>query len=121
MVPVPFTLDSFRAAGTANEAAIPVEESLAAMFLVSGGEDRVWPIKVAPLMGEMIVARLKAHQYRFPVEHWSYPAAGHSIRMFYMRGPILSGGGGTPKANAAAMADLTPRLFGFLKQYLAGN
>jgi dienelactone hydrolase len=121
MVPVPFTLDSFRAGGTANEAAIPVEESLAAMFLVSGGEDRVWPIKVAPLMGEMIVARLKAHQYRFPVEHWSYPAAGHSIRMFYIPGPMLSGGGGTPKANAAAMADLTPRLFGFLKRYLAGN
>ena len=121
MVSVPFTLDTFRAAGTMNPAAIPVEESRAAMFLVSGGEDRVWPIKVGPFMGDMIVARLKAHKSRPHVEHWSYPGAGHSIRMFYLPGTILSGGGGTPEANAAAVADLAPRLFRFLRRYLDGK
>lgn len=121
MVAVPFTLDTFRAAGTTNDAAIQVEKSRAAMFLVSGGEDRVWPIKVAPVMGDLIVARLEARQYPFPVEHWSYPGAGHSIRTFYLPGAILSGGGGAPEANAAAVADLGPRLFVFLGRNLTGG
>lgn len=112
------TADTLRAAGASHPAAIPIERSQAAYFLVTGSDDRIWPRGAAPVMAEMVVARLAAHRHSFPVEHWTYARAGHSIGMFQLPGPILSGGGGLPEANATAVADLTPRLFAFLKKHL---
>jgi len=57
--------------------AIPVEEMSAAVLLLSGTKDKVWP---STEMSERIMKRLTSKNYQFPYEHISYEA-GHNIRM----------------------------------------
>ncbi len=57
--------------------AIPVENMSAAVLLLSGEKDKIWP---STEMSERIIRRLEENQYKFPFKHISYDA-GHNIRV----------------------------------------
>lgn len=57
--------------------AIPVEKMSAAVLLLSGTKDKIWP---STEMSNRVIRRLKRHHYPFPYEHIAYDA-GHDIRM----------------------------------------
>lgn len=57
--------------------AIPVEKLSAAVLLLSGQKDKIWP---STEMSERIIRRLEKNQYKFPFKHISYDA-GHNIRV----------------------------------------
>lgn len=107
-------------ANAVRPALIPVEKINGAVMLLSGTDDAMWP---AARMSDAVVARLKEHKHRYPVEHLKYDGAGHAIMSSFipMQATILSGRlamGGTPEANAKAMADSRPRVLRFLKDNL---
>ncbi|MBT8333924.1 MAG: prolyl oligopeptidase family serine peptidase, partial [Deltaproteobacteria bacterium] len=56
--------------------AIPVENMSAAVLLLSGEKDEIWP---STEMSRRIIQRLEANHYNFPFQHISYNA-GHNIR-----------------------------------------
>ncbi|MBT8329102.1 MAG: hypothetical protein KJN87_05305 [Desulfofustis sp.] len=56
--------------------AIPVENMSAAVLLLSGEKDAIWP---STEMSKRIIQRLEDNQYNFPFQHISYDA-GHNIR-----------------------------------------
>lgn len=56
--------------------AIPVENMSAAVLLLSGGKDGIWP---STEMSKRIIQRLEDNKYNFPFQHISYDA-GHNIR-----------------------------------------
>jgi len=56
--------------------AIPVEKMSAALLLLSGEKDAIWP---STEMSERIIHRLEKNLYKFPFQHISYDA-GHNIR-----------------------------------------
>ena len=56
--------------------AIPVEKMTAALLLLSGEKDAIWP---STEMSERITRRLEKNLYKFPFQHISYDA-GHNIR-----------------------------------------
>ncbi len=121
--PIPFapndtTVAALRAGIDTAHGSIPIERSHAAVFLVSGGEDRVSRPGASTLMGDLLIDRLKQSKHPYPYEHLSYANAGHSFGMFFLPGPIVAGGGGSPEGNARAGADSTPKLFSFLRQNL---
>ena len=106
-------------------AAIPVEQSHAALLLISGQDDQMWPSFV---MADMAVARLDKHNYQYPYQHLCYPNAGHQISLPYQPKPATSGHhsltgewyeyGGTPSGNAFAAADSWRKMLGFLAEHL---
>ena len=57
--------------------AIPVENMSAAVLLLSGVKDKIWP---STEMSERIIRRLEEHQYKLPFQHISYDA-GHNIKV----------------------------------------
>ena len=57
-----------------NEAGIPIERAKAAIMLVSGEKDRMWP---AAEMGEQIIARLENKGYPYPYLHQRFNS-GHN-------------------------------------------
>ncbi len=106
-------------------AAIPVERSRAALLLISGQDDQMWPSSV---MADMVMARLDKHNYPYPYQHLSYPNAGHLISIPYRPNPATSGYhaltgewyeyGGTPSGNAFASADSWHKMLRFLEEHL---
>ncbi|RKZ66171.1 MAG: hypothetical protein DRQ48_10975, partial [Gammaproteobacteria bacterium] len=56
---------------------IPVEIMSAAVLLLSGEKDAIWP---STEMSERIIRRLEKNRYKFPFQHISYDA-GHNIRV----------------------------------------
>jgi len=56
--------------------AIPVENMSAAVLLLSGEKDEIWP---STEMSRRIIQRFEDNQYDFPFQHISYDA-GHNIR-----------------------------------------
>jgi dienelactone hydrolase len=107
-------------------AAIPVERIRGPILLLSGGDDQVWP---SSHFAEMIVARLRAKGFAYPVEHLSYPHAGHtssfppclptSVTWWgHPQVPLALEMGGSPRANAEASADAWPRIVAFFRQHL---
>ncbi|UOQ51521.1 alpha/beta hydrolase [Hymenobacter cellulosivorans] len=60
----------------AAAATIPLEQSKAAVLLLSGSQDAVWP---AALMSEQLMARLKAANYSRSYSHLNYPELGHLL------------------------------------------
>jgi len=58
--------------GPVARATIPIEQSSAAILLLSGTDDDVWP---STLFSELVMARLRRH--RKPVRHLAFPGAGH--------------------------------------------
>ena len=84
-----------------DAAAIPVERSNAAVLLLAGTDDRMWP---AARMTEMLAQRLKAHGHRH-IETRTFGAAGHRMRYALwpdLHAPSRIVGGGTPEGNHAA-------------------
>jgi dienelactone hydrolase len=127
--PVMF-VNLFRAALKNREAieraAIPIENIAAAVLLVSGGDDHLWP---AAEMAEALMARAKKRNRAPKLEHLNYPAAGHMLRYPFLpttsrcsRNPHLRNArfsfGGSAEADAAAQADYWPRAIAFLRTHL---
>lgn len=57
--------------------AIPVERLSAAVLLLSGEKDAIWP---STEMSKRMIQRLEQNQYEYPYHHISYEA-GHNIRV----------------------------------------
>ncbi len=101
-------------------ATIPVEKINGPVLLLSGTDDQLWP---STPMGDMVMARLRAHNHPYPYEHLKYEGAGHEISGLYlpMTGSTQSGNlllGGSPAANARASADSWPKVLAFLETAL---
>jgi dienelactone hydrolase len=92
---------------------IPVERMHAPLLTASGGRDAVWPS--ADYTRE-IHARLTEHGFRLAHPDLRYAAAGHGLGVAIPFIPSFdqAHSGGTPAADAAARADLWPRLLAFL-------
>ncbi len=109
------------------QATIPVEHTRGPILMISGQDDQLWP---SPRLAEIAVQRLKQHNFAFPVEHLSYPHAGHLLGPPYLpttlrhvRHPILKldfSHGGTAVGDAFARADSWPRVVAFLRKHLGG-
>lgn len=106
-------LDAVAAAG------IPIERTLAAILLISGDKDRMWP---ASPMADMLKARLASIGRASQIVHLRYPEAGHvtpwspSLRL--RLGSWLYDLGGDRKDNRDALRDAWPRTVMFLKEHL---
>jgi hypothetical protein len=100
-----------------DAAAIPVEAIAVPILLLSGAEDEVWP---SGPMAEAVLARRGPGRAGDHHEH--YAGAGHLLRMgLTPTTGSTTGGialGGHPAGQAAAEADLTPRVLTFLATYL---
>jgi dienelactone hydrolase len=105
------------------DAAIPVEQGQAAILLISGQDDQMWP---SARMAAMVVERLQRHHYPYLMQHLSYPDAGHWIGTPYFPASTTRGHhsingelyayGGTVEGNAHAMVDSWSQVLQFLHQ-----
>jgi acetyl esterase/lipase len=59
-----------------EDAVIPVERSEAAILLISGGRDELWP---SSYMADQVMARLEANAYGYPFVHVLFDDAGHAV------------------------------------------
>jgi dienelactone hydrolase len=88
------------------DAEIPVERINGPVLLLSGRDDKLWP---SSAMSDAVVARLRAHNFRFPVEHLAFADAGHAAASPPGHGHSSQGPdsfvGGTEAGNAAARAE----------------
>jgi hypothetical protein len=85
-----------------DDVIIPVERTNAAILLISGEDDRMWP---SARMGEQIMNRLAAHAHPFQSRHCHYPGAGHLMRppgvpTSVLQGTFVLGGTGPAQARA---------------------
>ena len=108
-----------------ERATIPVERTNGPILLITGQEDALWPAELAAIA----VRRLNTQQFSFPVEHLSYPSAGHLIffppygptMIRSLRHPVLKRTihyGGTTAGDAFARADSWPKVLMFLRRSL---
>jgi dienelactone hydrolase len=116
-----------RDADAVRRAEIPVERIGGPLLMFSGKDDQVWPSDV---FAERVVARLKAHRFTHPVEHYSYEHAGHWMARPYLptsdvrkvqihpvtKHPNMFGG--TPEGQARANEDSWEKLLSFLDRHL---
>ena len=88
------------------EAEIPVERINGPVLLISGRDDKLWP---SSAMSDAVVARLRAHNFRFPVQHLAFDNAGHAAASPPALGNSNMGPdsfvGGTGEGNAHARAE----------------
>ncbi len=108
---------------TVEAAVIPVEQSNAAILLISGQDDQLWP---SARMAAMVVERLERHRYPHPVQHLSYPNAGHWIGTPFLPTSTTYGHhslngelyayGGTVAGNAFAVEDSWGQILRLLKR-----
>jgi dienelactone hydrolase len=108
-------------------AEIAVERIDAPLLLFSGKDDQLWP---SDIFAERVVRRLEAHQFKHPVEHYSYEHAGHQMtRPFVPTSDVRTVRihpiskrpnvmGGTPEGQARANEDSWEKLLIFLDKYL---
>jgi dienelactone hydrolase len=108
-------------------AEIAVERIGGPLLLFSGKDDQLWP---SDLFCTRAVARLQAHGFTHPVEHYSYEDAGHMITRPFVptsdvrqvrvhpvsKRPNMAGG--TPEGQARANEQSWERLLAFLDKYL---
>ncbi|MGQ0548481.1 MAG: acyl-CoA thioesterase/bile acid-CoA:amino acid N-acyltransferase family protein, partial [Armatimonadota bacterium] len=109
------------------QATIPVEHTRGPILMISGQDDQMWP---STRLAEIAVQRLTQHNFVFPVEHLSYPQAGHLVSLPYLpttlrhsRHPITKldfAYGGTAAGDSFARADSWPRVVAFLRTHLGG-
>jgi dienelactone hydrolase len=66
-------------------ATIPVEQANAAILLLSGTDDDVWP---STLFSELVMARLQRHGR--PVRHLAFPGAGHRFTFPTLPGTVTT-------------------------------
>jgi dienelactone hydrolase len=121
----PSILAALREVEAVERATIPVERTRGPILLITGQDDALWPAELA----EIAVRRLKAQRFPFPVEHLSYPGAGHLIffppygptTIRSLRHPVLKRTihyGGTTAGDALARADSWPKVLAFLRKSL---
>lgn len=120
-------------AATASSAAIQAGDIDAAVLLLSGGKDRMWP---SSGMAETVVARLAAAGKIDHVEHLHFAEAGHSfmpwapnlrsaLAVRAINGARLAGFGGLfelggrPAANRQALRQAWERVVPFLERHLS--
>jgi dienelactone hydrolase len=108
-------------------AEIQVERIDAPVLMFSGKDDQMWP---SDIFAARVVDRLKAHQFKHPVEHYSYEHAGHQMtRPFTPTSEVRqvrthavskrpNMAGGTPEGQAKANEDSWEKLLAFLDKYL---
>jgi dienelactone hydrolase len=123
----PAMLRALESAGAGIEdVAIRVERTRGAIFMMSGEDDRLW---ASTRLAEVAEKRLRAAAFSYAFEHRRYPSAGHfaclppnlpatSTSGRHPIVPIPFDFGGTARANAAASADLWPRIVTFLHRHL---
>ena len=123
-------LRGLEAAGSrVHDVAISVERIQGAILLMSGEDDQLWP---STWFAQFAEARLANAGFQHAYEHRSYPGAGHfgclppnlPAATSVARHPLVPmqfAFGGTPRDNAAAAADLWPRIVTFLRQHLAAS
>lgn len=128
--PVPFTpygwtgtfkgIHALYADGLADPATgatgtIPAERSGAAIVMVCGEKDMLWP---SCPMARAVEARLKAASYRHRVTLMAYPEAGHAAFGVPIdpakAKPAIASMGGTVDGNLAARADSWPKVLAAL-------
>ena len=90
-----------------ESAAIKVENISGPVLLFSGKEDILWPSDV---MGEMIIDRLKQHNFKYEFQHFQYPDVNHGFSA-----DNADKQGGTKEANAKAMEDFKKKLLELLE------
>jgi dienelactone hydrolase len=116
------------AGGLVDDVAIRVERTRGAILMMSGEDDQLWGSTELTAVAEQ---RLRAAAFAHPFEHLRYPGAGHfgclppnlpatSTSARHALAPMALEYGGTARANAAASADLWPRIVTFLHRHLAG-
>jgi hypothetical protein len=109
-----------------DEVAIRVERTGGPILMMSGEDDQLWP---GTRFAEIAEQRLRAAAFPYPFEHHRYAGAGHfgclppnlpttSNWARHPMVPISLAYGGTARGNAAASADLWPRIVKFLHQHL---
>jgi dienelactone hydrolase len=109
-----------------DDFAIRVEQARCPILMMSGEDDQLW---ASARLTEIAERRLQAAGFPYPFEHRRYPSAGHfaclppNLPTTSNAGrhpvvPFAFGFGGTPRGNAAASADLWPRIVTFLHRHL---
>lgn len=98
-----------------EKAVIRVENIHGPILLISSDDDRVWPSKK---MSEMIVGRLKEHEFPFKYQHLSYDGAGHmAARPGYMPWPTpFYVKGGSPQRNGQVQVDIWKAVLKFFDE-----
>ena len=111
------TADIYRAgieqADSTEATTIPVERIQGPILLISGREDNLWP---STMLSDMIVTRLRAHNFAHPIEHIAYPDAGHLISS--IRTDDVTHRGGTNEGNHKAQVDGQRRFLDFFQRTL---
>jgi len=97
---------SLTQADAVEKAVIHVEQINGPVLLLTGKEDKMWP---SSQMGDMIIKRLKDHQFSHRYTHCAYEHAGHSFNE-------KSTMGGTPEGNKKAGIDSQQKVFDFLRK-----
>ena len=114
------------ASARVDEVAIRVEQTRGAILLMSGEDDQLWP---STRFAEIAEQRLRAAKFPHSFEHRRYSNAGHfaclppnlpagTATARHPLVPMVFAFGGTPSGNAAASADLWPRIVSFFQQHL---
>jgi len=108
-----------------NTAAIPVEKIRAALLLISGGDDQMWP---SALYASQIEERLRKYHSTISWEHLYYPKAGHGITIPYLPQPsatfyhhvakIWCALGGSLAENRYACQDSWRKTISFFEKHL---
>ena len=97
------------------------------ILLFSGKDDQLWP---SDIFAAQVVQRLKSHDFKYDVEHYSYEGAGHMMARPYVptsdvrqvrlhpisKRPNMMGG--TPEGQARANVDSWEKLLSFLDRNL---
>jgi dienelactone hydrolase len=117
---VPLFRASLDDAGATEVARIPVEKARAAILLVSGRDDQLWP---SSDMAQRITDTLRMHGYSPPYQHLAYDGAGHNLVPPFRPTTELSSRAGSPRGGSAegsarAAADHWPKLLQFLSDHL---
>ena len=104
------------------EAEIPVERINGPVLLISGRDDKLWP---SSAMSDAVVTRLRAHNFRFPVQHLAFENAGHAASTppalgHHSQGPD-SFVGGTEEGNEHARAEGWRATLCFFRDALASR
>lgn len=112
--------DSMRAAlhdaQAVERARIPVERIQGPVILLSAGDDAAWP---SDLFSRMVSEHLEQHRHPWPVQHYDFPHAGHSILLPHI--PTTWSHDGTPAANAEANQQSWQGVRQFLQDALAAR
>ena len=120
-------LKRLKDAESVARAEIAIERIDGPVLLFSGKDDQLWP---SDIFCSRAVARLQAHGFKHPVEHYSYEDAGHMITRPFVptsdvrqirihsvsKRPNMFGG--TPEGQARANEQSWERLLAFLDKYL---